>query len=618
MGVFDSISGGVSSALDTFSQGAANAKSKLDETAEETAINAAFMGMAPQWLVDDIQGTFRAVGWERPDSLSVSGASSLGAETMTVGFVLAAIISGIVSLILLGWHYNKVITISTIILALIVGLYYSKSAKKLDTALGIVSTGSVYIMIFAVLWTVLYLFVYKGVVFSNAPGKKANATILEGLMYSFPFVNMWALIDETLRGKIKYISKRIGLKSFALMELGWAALILYIICAALYYTRSSWETFVDKIKESFTEKEEVAVEEPFVDKTAVEEATDDAEQVTLVNVQPVSLKQTGYVGPTEKDGRFETDRAIIEATRAGVRFFVLQIDYLEKALGDGFDPVKTPTLLYRNDSGTLISKNGASIADLAKQISTYAFNTDFPSHTQPLIVYLHFIRTPDALANPDKYLAYLKSVAEALAPIQPYILNKYETTDFSRQKNERVLLYSPLSNFEKKILLWTNIDTSIFRNTAKLSMAAPPLNQDLDYMTCMRVYLDDENDSFGATTVAYEGTAYAVIVPFKRLNALKEKSGETNKEKQDFAMKGKTRFVIAMPGQTEETKQQDIQRMMRTAGVNTVPINLFGKTNQEILPQINSWEGEPLLKMKPPMLQSSKTAVVGYTPPPNK
>jgi hypothetical protein len=614
MGVFDSISGGVGSALNSISEGAANAKSKLDETAEETAINTAFMGMAPQWLIDDIQGTFRAVGWERPDSLSASGASTLVAQTATVGFILAAIVSGIVTLILLGWHYHKVMTVTSIIIALTVGLYFSKSAKMLDSLLGIVSTGSLYIMIFVVLWTVLYLFPFS---------KKANATILEGLMYSFPFVNIYAwLFDKSVRAKIKYISKQIGLKSFALMELGWAAIIVYIICAALYYTRSSWESFVDKIKESFTAKEEAAApapaEEPFIDKTAVEESTDDAEQVTLVNIQPVSLKQTGYVGPTEKDGKFETDRAIIEATRAGVRFFVLQIDYLEKALGDGFDPVKTPTLLYRNDSGTLISSNGASIADLAKQISTYAFNTDFPAHTQPLIVYLHFIRTPDALANPDKYLAYLKSVAEALAPIQPYILNKHDTTDFTRQKSERVLLYSPLSNFEKKILLWTNIDTSIFRNTAKLSMAAPPLNQDLDYMTCMRVYLDDENDSFGATTVAYEGTAYAVIVPFKRLNALKERSGETNKEKQDFAMKGKTRFVIAMPGQTEETKQQDIQRMMRTAGVNTVPINLFGKTNQEILPQINSWEGEPLLKMKPPMLQSSKTAVVGYTPPPNK
>lgn len=608
--------------FDAFTAGIQNEKDKLDETAEEGAINMAFAGMAPQWLIDDIQADFRAVGWARPDSLSASGMSSLVAQTATIGFILAAIISCLINLLFYGWRQYKLLTAFIVIISLGLGFFYTKNIKMLDSLLGLVSTGSIYVMILAAIWTLLFVFLYKGIMFLNPPGKKAGVTILEGLMYSFPFVDMYALFDESVKSKLQDVSRKIGLKSFAMLEMGWTALFLYIVCASLYYTRSKWETFIDKIKESFAGKQESEEEEPdaepFVDKTAVAEATDDAEQVTLVNIQPVSVKQAGYVGPTEKDGEFETDRSIIEATRAGVRFFVLQIDYLEKSLGDGFDPVKTPTLLYRNDSGTLISKNGASIADLANQLSTYAFNTDFPSHTQPVILYLHFIRTPDALANPDKYLAYLKSVAEALAPIQPYILNKYETTDFTRQKNERILLYSPLSNFEGKILLWTNADTSIFRNTAKLSMAAPPLAQDLDYMTCMRVYLDDENDSFGVTSVAYEAAAHAVIVPFKRVNAMKERRGETNKQLQDFAMKGKTRFVIAMPGQTEETKQKDIQRVMKKAGVNTVPINLFGKTSQEILPQINSWEGQPLLRMKPVMLQSSKAAVVGYTPPPNK
>jgi len=118
--------------------------------------------------------------------------------------------------------------------------------------------------------------------------------------------------------------------------------------------------------------------------------------------------------------------------------------------------------------------------------------------------------------------------------------------------------------------------------------------------------------------MVYESNAHAVIVPFKRMNAMKRQRGEVNKEIQDFAMKGKTRFVIAMPGQTEEVKQRDIQRIMKELGVNTVPINLFGKMSQEILPQIKSWEGNPLYKMKPVMLQSSKTAVEGYTLPPNK
>jgi hypothetical protein len=604
--------------MNSISAGAADAKGKLDETAEEAAINTAFAGMAPQWLIDRIQSDFRAIGIERPDSLSSSGMGQLVAQTATIGFILAAIISCLINLLFYGWRQYKLLTAFIVIIVLGLSFFYTKNIKMLDSLIRFVSTASVYIMILVVLWTVLYVSFFKGVVFLNPPGKKAPVTILEGLMYSFPFVDMYAYFDESVKSKMISVSKTIGLKSFAMLEMGWTALFLYIIGAILTYTRPKWESFIDKIKESFMTKEEVEEAEPFIDKTAVAEATDDVEQVTLVNIQPVSLKQAGYVGPAEKGGEFETDRSMIEATRAGVRFFVLQIDYLEKSLGDGFDPVKKPTLLYRNDSGTLISKNGASIADLAKQISTYVFNKDFPSHTDPLILYLHFIRTPDVLANPDKYLAYLNSVGEALAPIQPYILNKHDMTDFTRQKAERILLYSPLSKFNGKILLWTNADTSIFRNTGKLSMSSVPLTQDLDYMTCMRVYLDDESDSFGITSMVYESNAHAVIVPFKRMNAMKRQRGEVNKEIQDFAMKGKTRFVIAMPGQTEEVKQRDIQRIMKELGVNTVPINLFGKMSQEILPQIKSWEGNPLYKMKPVMLQSSKTAVEGYTLPPNK
>jgi hypothetical protein len=421
----------------------------------------------------------------------------------------------------------------------------------------------------------------------------------------------------------------IGPKSLMMFRMGWTALFLFAATIITIKAMPELDSFIGKITESFTnkiresftskkeEEDDEGVEEPFADKTAVAEGPTNSEQVTLVNIQPVSVKQTGYVGPTEKGGEFETDIGVINAVREGVRFFVLQIDYLEKAPGgSGFDPINTPTLLYRDDNGALISKNGASIADIAKQLSTYAFNADFPSNTQPLIVYLHFVRTPNLIAKPDKYLKFMMDVATALAPIQPLILDKHDSTDFTRQKNERVLLYSPLKNFEKKILLWTNADTTVFRSVEKLSIAPIALNQDLDYMTSMRVYLDNSKDTFGITTVAPD-TAYAVIVPFKRLKAMKDKRNAPNKEKQDFAMKGKTRFVIAMPGQTEEITQTDIDKVLKTAGVNTVPMNLFGKSAPDIKSQVTLWEGATFFRMKPILIQSSKAAVAGYTPPPN-
>jgi hypothetical protein len=82
-------------------------------------------------------------------------------------------------------------------------------------------------------------------------------------------------------------------------------------------------------------------------------------------------------------------------------------------------------------------------------------------------------------------------------------------------------------------------------------------------------------------------------------------------------MKNKSRFVIAMPDQTEDVTPKQIRNLLTSAGVNTVPMNLFGKSDVDIKDQISFWGDTVFLKMKPAVLQSSKAAVAGYTPPPN-
>jgi hypothetical protein len=354
----------------------------------------------------------------------------------------------------------------------------------------------------------------------------------------------------------------------------------------------------------------VATTEGFAERSSLKEIQTDPERMTLVNIQPASVKQIGYTGPQEKMGKFQPDLAIMGAVRAGVRFFTLQIDYLENTVNSNFDKVNFPTLLYRNDSNEIVCTNGASIADIAKNLAIYAFNTDFPSSRQPLILYLHFVRTPDYITKPDAYMNFLANVAEALGPIQKYIVKSNENTDFTRQQNERALLYTPLTIFENKILLFTNADTTVFRNAAKLSMTPVPLNKDLDYMACMRVYLDDNNDNLGITGSASEQSPYAVVASYDRLN------GMSKRDKESFAMRGKTRFVIAMPTMMQKVSQTDIQTMFTTMAVNTVPMNLFGGTDTEIKSNIISWNGKPFYNLKPALLQSTKVAVAGYTPPP--
>ncbi len=617
MGIFDSVLNNISSA-------ASGAKDAIDNKAERTAINIAFLGMAPEWLLDDIQHMNRSIGIPLPDSFEPTGMAQLAAETATFGYIVAQIIFGILACLYYLWNKFKVLSLALIIIAVGLRFFYTKNMSLLNDFLLSTSIISLCILCFVIIWVFLLYYVF---------GLK-RSTIKNGVLYTAPLVNVYAnFLSSDMRNKINNIKsdKGLGKMNVALLEVGWTALFFCIISSVLYFTRSEWEPFIDKIRESFMSKQdtknttgdaggpsyEESDVEPFIDKSAVEESTDPAEHVTIVNIQPVSIKQIGYIGPTERGGSFEIETAIIEATRAGIRFFVLQIDYLDKTLGNGFEEKKEPTLVYRDDNGNLISTNGASITDLAQKISTYGFNADFPASTQPLILYLHFVRTPNTLTNPEEYFKFLKKVAKALAPIQPFILNKIDTTDFTRQKNERALLYSQTSIFDGKILVWTNADTTIFRNTAKLSLTAAPLEEDLDYMACMRVYLDDENDSFGITSMAHGKTAHAVIAPYARLNAMRGIWNKPNSERDDFSVKGKTRFVIAMPGQTEEINERDVYQVMKVLGVNTVPMNIFAKTNVEILSQIKLWKGEPFLKMKQPILQSSNTAVAGYTPPPN-
>ena len=679
-----------------------------DNIAERAAINVAFFGMAPDWLITDIQDTMRSLGIPLASATTPSGMSQLGATTLVIGGIVAALITLVLRLAYGLFQRYMLFAISLAIIITGIALYETDRITPLRTLLRWVEAGSYMVLIGVIVWIIIWLIGIKQIYFFEKGPKsegndegpsfpmvafglaifielsiailllveafvpsfksdykvgdyvwsnryllvgvplfliliqawrmwkgvsgmekgRAKDSLLTTLFNTFPLVDMFkniGLMDVDQRLKKGYV---IGPNSLTMFRLGWTALFLFVATIITIKVLPELDSFIGKITENFTNKiresftskkddEDVEVEEPFVDKTAVAEGPTNSEQVTLVNIQPVSVKQAGYMGPKERGGSFETDITTINAIREGVRFFVLQIDYLEKAPGgSGFDPINVPTLLYRDDKGALISKNGASIADIAKKLSTYAFNADFPSNTQPLIVYLHFVRTPDLISSPNKYLKYMMDVAAALQPIQSLVLNKHDSTDFTRQKNERVLLYSPLKNFEKKILLWTNADTSVFRSVEKLSIAPIALNQDLDYMVSMRVYLDNSKDTFGITTVAPD-TAYAVIVPFKRLKAMKDKRGVTNKEKQDFAMKGKTRFVIAMPGQTEEVTQADVDKVLKTTGVNTVPMNLFGKSAPSIKSQLTLWGGATFFRMKPVLIQSSKAAVAGYTPPPN-
>jgi len=331
----------------------------------------------------------------------------------------------------------------------------------------------------------------------------------------------------------------------------------------------------------------------------------DPDRITLVNIQPVCMKQAGYVGPTENRGTFKPDMSIMNAIRSGIRMFTLQIDYTETDLKTGFDKPYIPTLLYRDNSNELISTNGASISDIATNLSIYAFNSDFPTHTQPIVLYLHFVRTPDPIMEPTKFQTFMESVASALKPIQGNILTKIDNTDYTKQQAENMLIYTSLTRLENKIIVLTNANTSLLR---ALNL---PSDKNLDYMTSMRVYLGKADDILGVTSMPAGGvTANALIFSYERLRSM------TQAEQTRFAQENVDRFIIAMPGMMETPSEDDIQKLFTVCGVNVLPMNLFAESQSVMNTIIKPWGDTPFYKMKPNLLQSDRVAVLGYTPPP--
>jgi hypothetical protein len=323
-------------------------------------------------------------------------------------------------------------------------------------------------------------------------------------------------------------------------------------------------------------------------------------ETSLLNLQTISVKQTAYVGPSEVEGEFDTSLGIQSAITAGIRVFILQIDYLDTAKTDTlFDAPLVPTLLYRNADGILISKNGANIGKVAESLAAYAFNGATVTGTQPLIVYLHFVRAPNALREPEKYIKYLSTVAAQLKPLSSYLIGSASGGKFQRQENELTLLQSPISQFQSKMILFCNADTSIFRNTGALGMQGIAQANDLDYMVNVRVYLDSSSDSLGVTSVPTNAlTPLAVVVPFSRLIAM------TEKEQDAFAVKGKMRFVFALPSQDKNPSVSEIKSALEFCNVNSIALNLFGEPIPALKEKMKLWGNEPFLKVKAPNYQT--------------
>ena len=311
-----------------------------------------------------------------------------------------------------------------------------------------------------------------------------------------------------------------------------------------------------KSKENFTnlQVKKAQIQKPQVQKPQVRK---------LLNLQPPTVAQAGYAG----GGLFDEDITIKNTLTAGIRSFVLQIDYLDVAKGEGFAAPGDPCLLYRDSNGVLISQNSGSIKNVSEALAKYAF----AGSTEPILLILSLKRTPDPVATPKDFLKYCSKIATQLKPLAPYHLGNGATdAAFHRQGKASDVLNLPFSTFEKKVIVMTNVDTTLFRKAAQLKMKIEPAN-DLDYWSHVQI--------------STEPTVPAITVPFSTVSALK--GSAQNK----WALKNKKYFTIAQLDPSSNPSVQNTTMLLNNLGINIVPIDIFSFDENDTVRLYALWNG---------------------------
>jgi hypothetical protein len=293
-------------------------------------------------------------------------------------------------------------------------------------------------------------------------------------------------------------------------------------------------------------------------------------ETLFVNLQPLCIKDTGFKGPYP-NGEYDVSNMTANALKAGFRCLTLNIDYMDTNK-KGFEAPNEPTLIVRDTNGGLLSSNSGSIEDVCKVIADMGFNGVVPNSEYPIILYLHINRAPSAISKPEKYLAFLSAIATQLNPIAPLHLGLSSLGNFTRQKQEEVLLRTPIEVLEGNVIVLCNADTSMFTSS---SNATPyPPSQDLDFWVNMRVYLDSDSDTFGITKLPPKDTTpAAVIVDLNRILAL------NGVKQEQFAANGMHRYVIGMGDRLTNPSPAVVDTALNTLGVNCIPIDIFSDNN---------------------------------------
>lgn len=277
----------------------------------------------------------------------------------------------------------------------------------------------------------------------------------------------------------------------------------------------------------------------------------------LVNWRPLTVRLAGYFNGINsiQNGVFDNEigSAIKMAIEQGAKAFIFDIDYLDSS------PC-TPVLIYRDSNFIMRSLNTGDLTKAFKTLQTNAFN----KNTDPVLVILHFIRVPPGPSQKD---IYTKSVAKSLQSLTSYLTSTKNSNNFYNCGQESLLFTSPITDYESKIIIVTNYDSS------KIVKSNP--KDSLFWWTNALIYRHTNtwDSSVDKVTETIPSGKPSYIQIGSSINALTITNEELIKKCQTST---REIFTITMAPVDFIYKMQDMTVLLNTLGIQCVPVDVLG------------------------------------------
>lgn len=283
----------------------------------------------------------------------------------------------------------------------------------------------------------------------------------------------------------------------------------------------------------------------------------------MVNFRPLTVRLAGYLGGPQSimNGVFEMSTGISQALNLGARAFVFDIDYLDKY------PCQ-PAVMFRDASGIKRSLNTGSIKNGMQQIATRAFEYD---NLDPVLVILYLRRVPKC---PKQKAKFFEKIAISLDPLSPYHLGQTQDGNFHSCQSESALFTTPIVNFQKKIIVMTNYNTTSLEGTQN------PKNS-LNWWTNARIWQHPSglSNTLGSVTSAAPTSpgAYAQIGDLSQFLGVGPDSPDSGgpKPTSEFQSSTLAKFTIALAPPEVPITVNEMSKLINTLGVQCVPLDVL-------------------------------------------